>query len=56
MRRAPTWRAQRLSPKSKEAANQASALWEMISTHNKSMLVIIHYRLSREATDERAHL
>uniref|UniRef100_H3C4X6 Ryanodine receptor 2b (cardiac) n=1 Tax=Tetraodon nigroviridis TaxID=99883 RepID=H3C4X6_TETNG len=34
----PKWRAQRLNPKSKEAENQPSALWEMVSTHNKSML------------------
>lgn len=39
------WRAQSLSQKSKEAENQPSAFWEMISTHNKSMLVIINNRL-----------
>lgn len=41
----PKWRSQSLYQKSKEAEKQPSALWEMISTHKKSMLVIINYRL-----------
>lgn len=43
--RDPKWRAQSLFQKSKEAENRPSALWEMISTLNKSMLVIINHRL-----------
>lgn len=50
--RDPKLRTQSLNQKSKEAENQPSALWEMISAHNKSMLVIINC----PATDECAHL
>lgn len=41
----PQWRAKSHSQQTKEAENQQSALWEVISCHNKSMLVIGSCRL-----------
>lgn len=37
------WRAKRSSHKSEEPESQQSTLWEIISTHNKSLLVIVNY-------------
>lgn len=41
----PEWRDQSRSQKPKEAEEQPSALWEVVSSHNKSMLVISNDRL-----------
>lgn len=39
------WRDNRCSNKSEEPQSQQSALWETISTHNKSLLVIDKYTM-----------
>lgn len=41
----PKWRARSRSEESKKDENQQSAFWDVISTHNKRMLVIVNYRL-----------
>lgn len=56
VRRAVTRGAPRLPAKSKEAEGQPSALWEMVGTRNKRMLVTIDSALQPAAADEGAHL